>query len=311
MVKLICLLLFFSSTALFAQENLKPAKKLPKTCSLNCALLKASSNFLFPGVGQFILGNHRQGATEAGIFSASLLAYSDISSADDFIEYDDRFDKDKYLVLHNKTTADADTMNTIATNTFFYSFYSTYRDAQIGSSATKFNSFKQLAKAPINWNLFSDPYVWAPLGALMTISLFAKQPDEDQRIKNKNYRYQLTDNSQASDYYHNSIIDSVAIGIGEEVLFRGVINHYAINKYGYWGGLIGSSLLFGLAHMGDGFQASPLAASAAGFYFGHIHYNNNYDLQKTVALHTWWDGIVFLKNYSDSKKAQFAINIPF
>lgn len=70
-----------------------------------------------------------------------------------------------------------------------------------------------------------------------------------------------------------SITDLLAIsllaGLGEEALFRGVIQPLAIDYLGLWGGLAVASVVFGLAHLIS--PAYFVFATLLGFYLGGVY----------------------------------------
>jgi membrane protease YdiL (CAAX protease family) len=64
--------------------------------------------------------------------------------------------------------------------------------------------------------------------------------------------------------------------VGEEAFFRGFVNNDLSNRYGDNAGLATSSVIFGLAHSGQGQTAKALQATAVGFYFSWRHQKNGF-----------------------------------
>ncbi|QDT38487.1 CPBP family intramembrane glutamic endopeptidase [Stratiformator vulcanicus] len=81
-------------------------------------------------------------------------------------------------------------------------------------------------------------------------------------------------------------------GIGEELLFRGFFQVW-LGQWGYWTGIIGASVLFGLAHAVTPTYA--VLAALMGLYFGFL-----FDLQDPpnvlipILTHAIYDWIAFL-----------------
>lgn len=96
-------------------------------------------------------------------------------------------------------------------------------------------------------------------------------------------------------FRHCTILDLLAIslmaGIGEEALFRGVLQTYAIETTGTVGGVIAASILFGLAHALSGVYA--LFAFLAGCYFGvlYLYFDN---LLVPIIVHALYDFVVLV-----------------
>ena len=61
-----------------------------------------------------------------------------------------------------------------------------------------------------------------------------------------------------------------------------------------WGSIITASAVFGAAHSGAGFTATPAIAFLAGLYLGIIYHpaDGDFDLIEPIAIHSWWDTIL-------------------
>lgn len=94
-----------------------------------------------------------------------------------------------------------------------------------------------------------------------------------------------------------SVVLSAHAGIGEEVLFRGVIQDEAERHLGRWGGLAVGSTLFGLVHVGGINQTSAwrqfLGTGLGGLFLGGLYQATDYDLEKAIAAHTYYDIVAF------------------
>lgn len=94
-----------------------------------------------------------------------------------------------------------------------------------------------------------------------------------------------------------STLLSAHAGIGEEALFRGVLQEEAERYLGPTGGLLVASSLFGLIHVGGINQTSYLkqflATGMGGLILGGYYQLSGYDLEKPIAAHTYYDIIAF------------------
>jgi len=88
------------------------------------------------------------------------------------------------------------------------------------------------------------------------------------------------------------------VGVGEEALFRGVVQPALSEPLGEWGGWAIASLLFGAAHAGNfATGETDLATAAAalpfltcvGSYLGLVSMKTGHQLESSVALHFWYD----------------------
>ena len=94
------------------------------------------------------------------------------------------------------------------------------------------------------------------------------------------------------------------VGVGEEIFFRGGLQTTFFEMYkGTFGMGEGgarhaavwtAAATFGLAHNGQGFTASPPAATAMGAYLGYVYMPGGSvrDLHTAIAIHAWWDIII-------------------
>ncbi len=73
----------------------------------------------------------------------------------------------------------------------------------------------------------------------------------------------------------------VAAPIAEEVLFRGVFQGSLMKKYGAWGGIFITSVIFGLAHL---IPQQMVAATVTGVILGYVYYRTG-SLPAVIAIH--------------------------
>ena len=86
--------------------------------------------------------------------------------------------------------------------------------------------------------------------------------------------------------YRDVVLISVAAGIGEELLFRGVIQPTI--------GLIPASVIFGIAHFGGrGMLVFGILAGLIGLIFGWLAITSG-DLLASVVAHAGYDAIALM-----------------
>jgi membrane protease YdiL (CAAX protease family) len=244
---------------------------------------------LMPGLGNAYLGDFK---TAGSIFgsTATFITAGAVSNNDAF----------------------ANNSFAVAQNTYFYGMYAAYRDARNFNKNFSYSysmpqeSFADLILAPFEWKIIKKPEVWGGvLGSFVLGALVFSLIDDG-----------LTDDeAPALSSSDNSIFPLIAfsVGVGEEAVFRGVLLPAYTELLGPSGGLIASSLLFGAAHIPNGFLLEGRERdryfkigipfiTAMGAYMGWMVQKNN-SLKESTALHSWYDFIVFLAVYSATSSA--------
>jgi membrane protease YdiL (CAAX protease family) len=91
------------------------------------------------------------------------------------------------------------------------------------------------------------------------------------------------------------------VGVGEEALFRGVLQPGLTESLGPWGGWALASVIFGGVHVLNfvdkpgGLEDAAVAVpfiTAVGAYFGYVSMKSGYTLSRNVALHAWYDFLI-------------------
>jgi len=116
------------------------------------------------------------------------------------------------------------------------------------------------------------------------------------------------------------------VGLGEESFFRGFLQSALSETFNPLTGIILSSLLFGAAHIPNAqglekaerwryYTFSLPLITGIGAYCGWLT-NKNHSLQESVALHTWYDFIIFSISALATETAAtgrpgFAFAVPF
>ena len=110
-----------------------------------------------------------------------------------------------------------------------------------------------------------------------------------------------------------------AVGIGEEALFRGVIQTALEESWGPTWGWVGATAIFGSLHALNGATAGEAAiavgvTSVLGGYLGWLYQHDGHDLTAPVFVHTWYDvGIGLTVFLLDPEHQPFtaSFSIPF
>jgi len=170
-------------------------------------------------------------------------------------------------------------------HTLFYSVYSGYRDAGGIDEASKEENFLDLAVAPFRPKYLLDPYVFTPLLVLAAIGGSSQSVGP----------YTLVTPGMKSSGYLGFLYTAVSFnaGVGEEAFFRGFLNHMFVQGSGPMEAGLITGTLFGIAHYEGGSILSVWPQTLFGFYTAYLHYKYNYDIKPGIALHFWWDVIVF------------------
>ena len=242
----------------------------------------AFASAIVPGLGQASYGNYEEAAAHFGIFAVSLSAAVYYQRKPDFLDDNVRYDSANDREYINETTLRHDFALRLAVDTALYSSFSAYRDArQLDDRAYRTpppkESLSDLALAPFSWEFLSRPTTFIPL---------AFQVWAVSRSKGAYGIYRGPDVSTRDLHIHN-VTTNEFTAVGEEGFFRGFINNEFSDRWGNGWGLAWSSLLFGIAHTGQGQTANAVEASIAGAYLGWIHQRNAFQIGEGVALHYW------------------------
>lgn len=183
----------------------------------------------------------------------------------------------------NTRTEMADAYALMAQSTLLYSVYSSYRDAGGGRQDER---IEELLIAPFRWEYLSSPWVYAPL-VMLAAAIGVSGPYNETTLVNDRF---MTDGTRE----FLTIYQSMNAAVAEEAFFRGYLNHSLSRRHGVVTGGLVSGTLFGLAHLQGGASvASVLPQTLYGYYFAFLQHKNGGDIREGIALHFWWDVIVF------------------
>ena len=189
----------------------------------------------------------------------------------------------------------------------------------------------ELAIAPFNPRVLSQVDVWlgllGSLGAGLALSLAlsdnvtTNKLGDDANIFGHEFEpaigYPLAGGLGTALFAH--------VAVGEEILFRGMLQSEMARLNGPTEGWVGGSLVFGLAHMPNAFlleaeqredyllYAVPFLTLVGG-YLGLVYQWHDYSLAPPVALHFWYDlllsGVAFALDPQDSALSA-RVTVPF
>lgn len=259
-------------------------------------LISVGLSSLFPGLGHLYLGENKTATALMGSTALSMGA----------------------LVLSPSLFTSANLQAASG-----YGLYSVYRDVRNYNGQSNYHypmptdSFADLTWASFRWSVLKKPEVWGgflgAMGLAVTTAYFLV-PDEAH--------IQLPCATHLDLYP----LAAFPVGIGEESLFRGCLQSMLAEAFNPTGAIVLSSLAFGAAHIPNAQHLAPELRwryysfslpliTAFGAYFGWMTHKNR-SLQESVALHCWYDFVLFAASYAASQAAStkpnhFALQLPF
>lgn len=121
---------------------------------------------------------------------------------------------------------------------------------------------------------------------------------------NNKVDYYLEKGLTEQDLKRDSFSQYYAVGIGEEMFFRGTVQHYFFETFkqdfsfspesSRHLSIASASIVFAAAHSGAGFTANPAQAFLFGLYEGYVYHPSveEFDLMTAIAIHAWWDLLI-------------------
>ncbi|PPK78315.1 hypothetical protein B0F87_101697 [Methylobacter tundripaludum] len=135
-------------------------------------------------------------------------------------------------------------------------------------------------------------------GVIGTIPLFLlfltlEQMQTESLLKIKNMLFETLGSNLHRYHWTDLLILASIAGLSEELLFRGVIQPWMESSWGLTAGLVGSNIIFGLAH-----AVTPLYAVLAalvGIYLGlSMDYGGDRNLLLPIVIHGLYDFLAFI-----------------
>ena len=272
--------------------------------------LKGLASLVVPGAGQASNGDYGDAALHFGVFAVSVYGVVRYQDKSDYLDADQRYDEDNNREFINKTTLRYDYAARLVTDMALYSGYAAYRDARERDNAgfrtpAPRESLTDLAVAPFSINYLSRPTTFIPLLLEAAVLYHEKDSKDAYGI------YRANDVSERDLHVFNLTANEMT-AVGEEAFFRGFLNNEFSSRYGDGAGLVTSSVIFGLAHTGQGQTANALQATAAGFYFGWLHQKNGFQAGEGAALHYWFNVLAGAAAIHNGGSAELLhIQLPF
>jgi membrane protease YdiL (CAAX protease family) len=251
--------------------------------------------FLLPGAGQLCHGKTAEGATLLSLTAAELTLAGVAGATGDG------------PALENPAVF----LPVVAVqNVWIYGAVEPYLDEQRARRELYVpqESLFELAAAPFNYRVLTQPDVGLGILGLSALAIAygtllggSRSPVETQRPSTA--QYVVATGVGSALFTH--------VAIGEEVLFRGLIQSSLARNRGPWTGWAWSSAVFGAAHLPNALvlpesqQRDYLLYSVpfitvVGSYLGLTYMWNDYALSAPVAVHFWYDLLVSLAGLAAS-----------
>jgi membrane protease YdiL (CAAX protease family) len=238
-------------------------------------------SFLVPGADQWVEGQLKPAAlyTGGGMAGALLLSQAKGVTADNRyrdLAWQVYFTAGSLSLYHSFRTA---LTTRIPKGEFTF----------MGSSAEKPSD---LLEAPIDFNYLGRWTTLLPLSVAAGVFFFMTPSKADEST-----------NASLNDVFYASSVGYMT-GIGEEAVFRGFVlplMYYYTENQKLTLGL--SSIIFALSH---GFKVSHfVTAFFFGLYSGWLTQENNWSIGEVTFIHTWWDVMAFMADYTNHRKHAF------
>ena len=272
--------------------------------SLTC-LGATVAEYLIPGLGYGILGQYDKMLVLGGSRWLALRKYVTYMDTGDYEESYEKIykksnlsdDKLQHDFFYSKETYFANAYLSIYSDLTFVTFYDLYENDCDYNSETY-----GLMLSPFKiWEYADELTFWVP-----TLWVSSVPMDSDS------ITYHVDDDLSRNEMINTSFLQYQLVGVGEEMLFRGVIQQSLFKllsgggvskNLSRWGSILTASAVFGAAHAGRGFSATPGIAFAAGVYLGWVYHpaEGDFDLTQPIAIHSWWDTILENRRLRGSK----------
>ncbi len=219
-----------------------------------------------------------------------------------------------------------------AQNLWFYSIFDAYRDARVLRDDAGYKvpitreSLGELALASFDPRVLKSPWVWGGVPIMVGIGLGfsylvdreafdnAKTIRDVQKINVLGRSFDRGTGFLAGSAYFMSLF--APVGVGEEALFRGVIQTEMEERFGTTWGLVVSSAIFGAVHTFNFLQNDPKTAlvavpliSVVGSSLGLAYQRTGYKLKTSVAMHFWYDTLLSMAAFAlDPEHQPFVVS---
>jgi len=226
--------------------------------------------------------------------------------------------KTEHRVYLNKETWDANYYSSLNFNLLLTTWGDLYQHSCRPNTETY-----DLMLSPFRFDHFYKNWMfWVPVGTLILNVAYFQNASEDE--SDTQVQYFLRRGLKESDLRRDSFSKYYMVGVGEEMFFRGTLQHYffetMIDSFGFSPSasrhlsIAGASAVFAAGHDGSGFTANSLWAFLFGVYEGYVYHPSleSFDLMTAIAIHSWWDILVTYAILNDAKftESQAKVRVP-
>lgn len=227
-------------------------------------------------------------------------------------------------------------------NLWFYGIFAAYRDARALRADLGYRhpvsdeTLGKLALAPFSPRVLSRRWFWAGLPAAFAAALGVSllMDGDDLRSGRRTLfdgggvnflgrRHGTGAGFALGELYWGALF--FPVGVGEEALFRGVVQPSLTESLGPRGGLAAASVVFGAVHApnfwaGDADSSTKLKRTlvgvpfitALGAYLGLVSQRSEGRLATSVALHFWYDFLLGTADFiADPDRQPFVVRVGF
>ncbi len=285
-----------SSIILAAALSFMPVPAYAGTASDgNAELATALTWGLIPGGGHFYLGENETGAAYAGTMLSLLGAGTWLDERNSKLQRDD----------------EVNAFWLIALKEWELSLFTTYRSAlrsQVSSTRSRAvddTPVEDLFAAPFQKRYCSEPMVI--LAGVLGIAAAAYDSRNAEHSWGQVDRVGIlgmdADRPWGSGLYGvDALCLSLAAGVSEEAVWRGLVQNELELTFGQRWGLWSTATLFGAAHVvdldGRVRGERMLVATVAGLYLGHLYQQTNHRLGPPIAAHFWYNFAAMLTSFA-------------
>lgn len=218
---------------------------------------------------------------------------------------------------------------TAGQNLWFYSIFDAYRDARVARGDIGYRipitreSLDDLYTAPFRPSVLKSPWFWGGVPAMLALGIGvsylvgtdATGPNPPTIFDVDRVNVFGKDFSRGAGFalgtgYFAALFSSV--GVGEEALFRGVIQTELEERWGLPGVAVASAI-FGAIHIGNFRDAKTIAIaiptlSTLGAVLGVAYRERGYTLAVPVAMHFWYDTLLSMAAFAfDPQNQPFTV----
>jgi len=217
---------------------------------------------------------------------------------------------------------------TAGQNLWFYSIFDAYRDARVARGDEGYDipitreTLDELYTAPFRPSVLKSPWFWAGVPAMLAlgigVSYLAERGDDDpaaptpptifevDKVNFLGKNFSPGAGFALGSAYYAALFS--AVGVGEEALFRGVVQTELEERWGLPGVAVASAI-FGAIHITNFKDARTVAIaiptlSVLGGVLGLAYRATDHKLATSVAMHFWYDTLLSLAAFAVDPQSQ-------